>query len=132
MREQESNVKLIKLMRWTARVLSVLVLILAITILVTPGTEVEGQTPSVAYWILLVMWCVGVLGLLIAWRWELAGAIIAIFALITRDMFYFSLSRQSFVDFGMVWLPILIPALIFALVWWLDKKAKEKMFEARS
>lgn len=53
-------------------------------------------------------------------------------ALITRDMFYYSLSRQSFVDFGMVWLPILIPALIFALVWWLDKKAKEKMFEARS
>jgi len=129
MRKQKSVAKIIKTFRWTARIISVLVLILAIVILLTPGTEVEGQTPTVAYWILLVMWCVGVLGLLIAWRWELAGSIIAIFSLITRDMFYYSLSRQSFVDFGMVWLPILIPALMFALTWWLEKRENEKLYQ---
>lgn len=132
MRIQKSNVKLIKTLRWLARILSVFVLILAIGILVTPGTEEEGQIPSVSYWVLLIMWCTGVLGLLLAWRWELLGAIIAIFALITRDMFYYSLSRQSLVDFGMVWLPILIPALLFILTWWLEKRAQEKLYEHNS
>jgi hypothetical protein len=132
MRKQESVAKIIKTFRWIARIISILVLILAIGILLTPGTEVEGQTPTVAYWILLIMWCTGVLGLLLAWRWELVGAIIAIFALITRDMFYYSLSRQSFVDFGMVWLPILIPALLFLLAWWLEKRAREKLCEQNS
>lgn len=102
MRTQKSKMKLIKILRWTARILSVLVLILAVGVLVTPGTEIVGQTPSTAYWILLIMWCTGVLGLLLAWRWELLGAIIAIFALITRDMFYYSLCRQTYVDFGLI------------------------------
>jgi hypothetical protein len=127
MRKQKSYTRLIKVLRWTARVLSILVLILAIGILVTPGTAVEGQTPTVATWVLLILWMVGVLGLLVAWRWELAGAIIAFAALILRDMYYYSLSRQSFVDFGMVWLPILIPSLIFILVWWLESREKEKL-----
>jgi lysylphosphatidylglycerol synthetase-like protein (DUF2156 family) len=126
MNKKKDRTKLIKLIRWLARIASILVLALAIAILVTPDTQDEGEPLSLVYWILMIMWLLGVFGLLMAWRWELAGACIAIAALIFRDMFYFSLSRRSFVDFKLVWLPILIPALLFIVTWWMDR-GKEQL-----
>lgn len=109
-------------MRWIARIGSLLVLALAISILLTPMLEFEDRDQATIYWVLTGIWLVGVLGLLIAWKWELGGAILALATLISRDMFYFSLSGRSFVDFKMVWLPILIPALLYIIVWWLDRR----------
>lgn len=126
MQKKKDKSKLIKTFRWIARIASILVLVLAIAILVTPGGDSDTEPLPLGYWILTVMWLVGVFGLLMAWRWELAGGIVAIAALIARDMFYFSLSGRSFVDFKMVWLPIAIPALLYIIAWWLDR-GKEKL-----
>jgi hypothetical protein len=122
---KNSPTKLIKIGRWVARILSVFVLVLAIGILATSGEDSTTETLPVSYWILMSMWMVGVLGLMIAWRFEFAGASIALLALIFRDMFYFSLSGRSLVDFKMIWLPILIPALLFMVVWWFDRGKKK-------
>jgi K+ transporter len=128
MHHEKRNTKWIKVGRWIARILSIFVLVLAISILVTPGTESNEEALALSYWIMLTMWMVGVLGLMIAWRFEFAGATIALAALIVRDMFYFSLSGRSFVDFKAVWLPILIPGLLFMIVWWFDR-GKRKLDE---
>jgi len=121
MRKKKDHSKLIKILRWIARICSILALLLAIGILLTPGAASVDKDQVLVYWVLTGIWLVGVLGLLIAWRWELAGAIVALAALISRDMFYFSLSGKSFVDFKMIWLPIMIPALLFIVVWWIDR-----------
>jgi len=111
------------ILRWMARIWSILVLIFTVVILISCGLEARVESLPLIYWLLLGLWCLSALGLATAWRWELIGAIIAVTALISREMVYLYLSGQVLVDFWMVWLPILIPAALFILAWVLDRKA---------
>ena len=124
MKKKKVKINFKNIMRWIARIGSLLVLALAISILLTPMSEFEDRDQATIFWVLTGIWLVGILGLLISWKWELGGAILSLAALISRDMFYYSLSGRSFVDFNMVWLPILIPALLFIIVWWMDHRDK--------
>ncbi|MEA3326605.1 MAG: hypothetical protein U9R53_04775 [Chloroflexota bacterium] len=113
----------IRFLRWVARVWSIIVLIFTITLLVSTAMESGAESLHLTYWLLLGLWCFSTLGLAAAWRWELIGAIIAVTALISREMVYLYLSGQVLVDFGMVWLPILFPAALYILVWVLERRS---------
>jgi hypothetical protein len=105
----------IKIVRWIARVWSILVLIFALVLLISTLSEMGSDPPSLIFWVLFGLWFAAVLALVAAWRWELAGGIIAITALVSREMMYFFLSYQIFVEFWMVWLPVLPPAILFII-----------------
>ncbi len=83
-----------KIMRWIARIGSLLVLALAISILLTPMSAFEDRDQATIYWVLTGIWLVGVLGLLIAWKWELGGAILSLGALNLAGYVLLQFERQ--------------------------------------
>ena len=119
------QLKKIKILRWIARIWSVLVLIFAILLLLTQLLVDSGEAPTTLYWVLFGLWFIAVLGLMAGWRWEIAGSVIAITALISREMAVFYLSGDFLVGFWMVWLPIIPPAILYILTWREESKLKE-------
>jgi len=122
MRVFEKKRRTLRILRWVARVWTIAVLIFTIALLVSTAMESGSDPLPLIYWLLLGLWCLSALGLATAWRWELIGAIIAVTALISREMVYLYLSGQVLVDFGMVWLPILFPAALFILAWVMERR----------
>lgn len=117
--------KKIKIIRWIARIWSILVLIFAIGLLLTQLLADDSEGSTTLYWVLFGLWFTAVLGLVAGWRWEIAGPVIAITALISREMAVFYLSGEFLVGFWMVWLPVLPPAILFIIAWREERKQKE-------
>jgi hypothetical protein len=118
--------KKIKIIRWIARIWSILAVLFAFVLLISTLMETGDEPPSTIFWMLFGLWFAAVLSLLISWRWEIVGSVLAITALISREMAVFYMSGEFLVGFWMVWLPILPPAILFILAWWEDRKPKEK------
>ncbi len=118
--------KNIKRIRGIARFLSIVIFILTITLLVSSALAAPGENLSLVYWLLLGLWCLSALCLVAAWRWELVGSILAVTALVSREMVYMSLSGKILVDFWQVWLPILFPAALFILARTSGKKIDQR------
>jgi hypothetical protein len=66
-----------------------------------------------------------ILGLLVAWRWELVGAAIAIGAMFVRELAWVILKGPWLVNFLIVWFFILPPAILYLLAWRSEKKVRE-------
>ena len=60
------------IIRWIARIWSILVFVVALLTIFPPDPNATEPVP-VADWFLLSLWGVAILGLLVAWRWELVG-----------------------------------------------------------
>jgi hypothetical protein len=118
--------KKIKIIRWIARIWSILAVLLAFVLLISTLMENGDEPPSTIFWMLFGLWFAAVLSLLVSWRWEIVGSVLAITALISREMAVFYLSGEFLVGFWMVWLPVLPPAILFILAWREDRKLKEK------
>ena len=117
--------KKIKIIRWIARIWSILAVLLAFALLISTLMESGEEPASTIFWMLFGLWFVAVLSLLVSWRWEIVGSILAITALVSREMAVFYLSGEFLVGFWMVWLPVLPPAVLFILVWREGRKIKE-------
>ena len=115
--KENKRQKNINRIRWIARVLSFLILMLTVTLLISSALAAERESLSLVYWLLLGLWCLSAACLMAAWRWELIGSILAVIALISRELVILYLSGQILVDFWQVWLPILFPAGLFLLAW---------------
>ena len=76
--------KLIKIFRWTLRVLSGLLIVLALSMLIYYRLfpEGEGEPLSTDAILGLSIWGIGFLGLGLAWKWELIGSIISLIAFV--------------------------------------------------
>jgi hypothetical protein len=118
--------KKIKIIRWIARIWRILAVLLAFVLLISTLMETGDEPPSTIFWMLFGLWFAAVLSLLISWRWEIVGSVLAITALISREMAVFDMSGEFLVGFWMVWLPVLPPAILFILAWREDRKLKEK------
>ena len=59
-----------KIIRWIARIWSILVFGFTLLRIITPDPYATEPVPA-SDWFLLSLWGVAILGLLIAWRWEL-------------------------------------------------------------
>lgn len=125
MKSTKNIMKRIKIMRWVARVWSILTFVFGLILLVSLLIEQRSEPQTSIYWLLFGLWFTSVLGLTAGWRWELAGGIIAITGLISREMLYYFLSGQILVKFWMIWVPILPPAILFLETWRLEKQVKE-------
>lgn len=117
--------KKIKIIRWVARIWSILAVLLAFVLLISTLLENGDEMPTIIFWMLFGLWFFAVLSLLVSWRWEIVGSVLAITALVSREMAVFYLSGEFLVGFWMVWLPVLPPAVLFILAWREDRKLKE-------
>jgi hypothetical protein len=112
------------IVRWIARIWSMLVLAFVLFRILIPDPYATEPVPVVD-WFLLSLWGVAVLGLLVAWRWELVGGIIAIVMMVMRELAWVILKGRWFVSFLIVWLFIVPPAILFLVAWGLERKAKD-------
>jgi hypothetical protein len=125
------NQKMLKrthIMRWAARIWSILALVFGVILLVSVLVEQQTDPQSSIYWLLFGLWFASLLGLLAGWRWEMAGGVIALTSLVSRELMVYFFSGQVLVGFWMVWLPILPPAVLFMETWRLENKLKESQF----
>jgi hypothetical protein len=67
---------------------------------------------------------VAILGLLVAWRWELAGGIITIATMFIRELAWVILKGLWMVNFLIVWSFLVPPAILFLVAWGLERKVK--------
>src|SRR4030066_2020518 len=111
------------IIRWIARIWSFLVFAVAILEIFVPDPNATEPVP-LADWFLLSLWGVAILGVLVAWRWELVGGIITIASMFIRELVWIILKGQWLVNFLIVWLFVLPPAVLFLLAWGLEGKAK--------
>ena len=116
MNTSASPSRLEKILRWFARIWSLLALYAALAVIFTPDPYATEPVPP-QDWFLLGLWNIAILGLLIAWRWERTGALITIFALFLREFSYFSLKGGWHTYFLIFWAGVLPPALMFLAAW---------------
>lgn len=113
-----------KIIRWIARIWSILVFVVALLEIFTPDPNATEPVP-VADWFLLSLWGVAILGLLVAWRWELVGGIITIATMFIRELAWVILKGHWLVNFLIVWLFVVPPGILFLIAWGLERKAKK-------
>jgi hypothetical protein len=99
------------LARWTARVVSLLLVLMVLTILIGEGLpRLAGLTGTQLAQ--FAAFAVVLAGLLAAWRWELAGATAALLGLAAFEGLEFS-ARGGFAHGAFPWFAI--PALLYLL-----------------
>lgn len=113
----------VSIIRWIARIWSLVIFIVVLMFIFSPDEQATGPVPF-EDWFLLSFWGVAVLGLLVAWRWELVGGIITIATMFLRELAWVILKGGWMVNFLMIWLFILPPAVLFIVAWDLERKAE--------
>ncbi len=117
---------LVKILRWTARIWSLLALTLALVIIFTPDPyQVRPITMMEIF--MLSFWGVAILGLVLAWRWEPFGALLTIIIMPLRELIYYLLHREWVINFLIVWALVIPPAVMYLLAWTLDRKQGQKV-----
>jgi hypothetical protein len=111
------------IIRWMARIWSILVFVAALFVIFNPDPYSTEPVPATD-WFLLSLWGVAILGLLVAWRWELVGGIITIATMFIRELAWIILRGHWLVNFLIIWLFIVPPAILFLLARGLERKAK--------
>jgi hypothetical protein len=119
----------VKTVRWIARILSVLIILFWGIFIVGSFLEsIRGGRPSGPLSIHdrmgLTLMFVWLLGLALAWKWELAGAALTLTAILIQAFF---VNWRVVAGFGML-LPI--TALLFLLCWWMGRQPRPVKHDA--
>jgi len=111
----------VKILRWTARIWSLLAFALAMVVALSP--DPHAVNPITARDIfMLSLWLIAILGLLLAWRFERLGALIAIIIMPLREAFYVLFYREWTINFLLIWALVIPPAVMYLTAWSRDRK----------
>jgi hypothetical protein len=111
----------LKIIRWIARIWTIPVVILALLAVLTSEQNTISDPEHWLSSFFLVMWGIAVLGLVIGWRWELAGGLITIVTLVMRDTLYIIMGGTWVENILFVWVPLIPPAVLFLIAWRMEK-----------
>jgi hypothetical protein len=112
----------VTILRWIARIWSLILVIFIVLTILSPDPYATEPVPAVD-WFLLSLWGVSVLGLVVAWRWERLGGILAIAAMFIRELAWILIKGSWFAGFLILWAAVAPPAILFLLAWRLDRRA---------
>lgn len=115
----------ITVVRWVARVLSALFIILCLILFVGEGLFPEPQSSPLTTSAILQLTLMGfsLAGLALAWKWEAIGGSIALAAYVIVGI----INPGAFIVF-----PAPLSALLFLACWWIDRKRKRQGSAAAS
>jgi hypothetical protein len=114
----------IKTIRWLARILGVLVVIFWILKILDPQSgDLQQVAPVDAF--LLSLTGLALAGLLLAWRWELAGGIFTLVMLFIREIAWVILKGNWMIGFLILWVMIATPAILFVAAWRMERKEQQ-------
>jgi len=111
----------VKIMRKIARIWSILIFVFTMMRIITPDPYATEPVPA-SDWFLLSLWGAAILGLLIAWRWELIGGIITIASMFLREILWVIIKGGWMVEFLIFWVIVVPPAILFIWAWKLEGK----------
>jgi hypothetical protein len=104
----------IKIIRWIARIWSIVLFSFALLVLLTPDPYAT-EPISAQDFFLLFLYGIAILGLVIAWRWELVGSMIAIVTMFIRELAWVILKGPWLVNFLIFWIMVLPPAILYLI-----------------
>ena len=114
----------IKTIRWLARILGVLVVIFWILKILDPQSgDLQQVAPVDAF--LLSLTGLALAGLLLAWRWELAGWIFTLVMLFILEIAWVILKGNWMIGFLILWMMIATPAILFVAAWRMERKEQQ-------
>jgi hypothetical protein len=116
MNTQSRTTLYVTIIRWIARIWSVLVWAVVLLSVFVPDPHATEPVPA-EDWFLLSLWGIAALGLLVAWRWELVGAILTIGTMCLRELAWVILKGGWWLNFLIAWAFIVPPAVLFLLSW---------------
>jgi hypothetical protein len=96
--------RIVTIIRWIARIWSILILALAVLVIIAPDPYTVQPVP-LAQQMLMGLFGVAVLGSILAWRWEGLGGAIAVASGVAYDV-----ATRDFSGGGGVWSEVLTPA----------------------
>jgi hypothetical protein len=111
----------VKILRWTARIWSLLALILALVIAISPDPHAVNPITARELF-MLSLWLIAILGLVLGWRFERLGALITIIIMPVREALYVLFYREWTVNFLLIWALVIPPAIMYLLAWSGDRK----------
>lgn len=117
----ESSIR-VKILRWTARVWSLLAFTLAMVVAFSPDSNAVNPI-KVREAFMLSLWLVAILGLILAWRFEWVGALITLITMPVREMLYFLFYREWMINFLLIWALVIPPAVMYLIAWSVDRKS---------
>jgi hypothetical protein len=117
------------ILRWIARIWSLLLLAFVVAMIFMPDPYATEPVPA-EDWFLLSLWGLAVLWLLVAWRWELVGGILAIATMFVRELAWVLIKGQWFAGFLILWAAVVPPAILFLIAWRLERRARATAEEA--
>ncbi len=117
---RDSTVR-VKILRWIARIWSVLALILALVMALSPDPHAVNPITARELF-MLSLWLIAILGLVLGWRFERLGALIAIIIMPVREALYVLFYREWTVNFLLIWALVIPPAIMYLLAWSGDRK----------
>jgi hypothetical protein len=106
----------IKIIRWMARIWSVVVTVFLLLIFFAPNSGGPGPIAAVDIFLLSLIG-ITLLGLLIAWRWELPGGPFAIAMLFIREITWVIIKGSWEIGFLILWVLIAPPAILYLIAW---------------
>jgi len=115
------------ILRWIARGISLVILVVVLLItFMSPSESGASATELVApiEWAALGMYGLSVVGLLVAWRWERLGALLALLGVIGHDvLFYLAKGFQPAYLAGnlIIAMIFLLPACLYVIDWWMSR-----------
>lgn len=109
-----------RILRWIARIWSLLMLIFALIRVFTPDPYATRPITALEVF-LLSFWGVAILALMFAWKWEKIGALIAIVTMAVRELVYFITTGEWIINFLIIWAFIIPPAILYLLAHKIDK-----------
>jgi len=112
---------IVKILRWTARVWSLLALALALVVALSPDPNAVNSITAREFF-MLSLWLIAILGLVLGWRFERLGALITIIIMPVREALYILFYREWTVNFLLIWVLVIPPAIMYLLAWSGDRK----------
>ena len=121
MKTTSSPTKMVTLARWVARILGTLIVVVSLSLFIADVIE-RGEMPNPDFGPGLVtfLYIIGLIGFLIAWRWEGFGGILSAISIVlmaTVNVIWVHAAKDPGSEIIFV-----IPALLFTYCWWKSRK----------
>jgi len=101
-----------RILRWIARIWSLLLLIFALGRVFTPDPYATRPITALEVF-LLSFWGLAIIWLMLGWKWERLGAYGAIGTMITRELVYYIATGEWIINFLIIWVLIIPPAILY-------------------
>ena len=117
----------LSIIRWSARLWSLVIFALVAVILLTPDPLAPKSFP-LTVWIEGGFYWVFIVGLGMAWKWEGFGGVLAIGGVVGHEVAFRIVRGYWYVELGNAgFLFVLIPGLLFLIVWILAHNYRAKL-----